>query len=150
MDAAVPFSSKGKTSDPYVKVKLEGFKDKKTKTRMKTLAPVWNDSSFTFDLVAGQKGASTESQPKELELEVMDYDLVGSDDFLGLVVLKLDELLEAKHKPVSKWYPLGEKTQRSGGDGSRGSLQVIAQWRYNKDLDFEPFSVPPRRDFQPF
>ena len=67
-------------------------------------------------------------------------------------VLKLDELLEAKHKPVDgKWYPtLGEKTQRSGGDGSRGSLQVIAQWRYNKDLDFEPFSVPPQRDFQPF
>ena len=56
MDAAVPFSSKGKTSDPYVKLKLEGFKEKKTKTRMKTLAPVWNDSSFTFDLVAGQKG----------------------------------------------------------------------------------------------
>ena len=56
-------------------------------------------------------------------------------------MLKLDDLLEAKHKPVSKWYPLGEKTQRSGGDGSRGSLQVIAQWRYNKDLDFEPFSA---------
>ena len=56
-------------------------------------------------------------------------------------MLKLDELLEAKHKPISKWYPLGEKTQRSGGDGSRGSLQVIAQWRYNKDLDFEPFSA---------
>ena len=85
MDPAVPFSSKGKTSDPYVKVKLEGFSEKKTKTRMKTLAPVWNDSSFTFDLVAGQKGASTESQPKEIELEVMDYDLVGSDDFLGAV-----------------------------------------------------------------
>ena len=83
MDAAVPFSSKGKTSDPYVRVKLEGFSDKKTKTRMKTLAPVWNDSSFTFDLVAGQKGTTTESQPKEVELEVMDYDLVGSDDFLG-------------------------------------------------------------------
>ena len=68
----------------------------------------------------------------------------------GLVVLKLEDLLEAKHKPISKWYPLGEKTQRSGGDGSRGSLQVIAQWRYNKDLDFEPFSVPPQCDFQPF
>ena len=67
MDAAIPFSSKGKTSDPYVKVKLEGFKHKKTKTRMKTLAPVWNDSSFTFDLVAGQKGTTTESQPKEVE-----------------------------------------------------------------------------------
>ena len=66
----------------------------------------------------------------------------------GLVVLKLDELLAAKHKPISKWYPLGEKTQRSGGDGSRGSLQVIAQWRYNKDLDFEPFSVPPQCDFR--
>ena len=52
---------------------------------MKTLAPVWNDSSFTFDLVAGQKGTTTESQPKEIELEVMDYDLVGSDDFLGAV-----------------------------------------------------------------
>ena len=63
-------------------------------------------------------------------------------------MLKLEDLLEAKHKPISKWYPLGEKTQRSGGDGSRGSLQVIAQWRYNKDLDFEPFSVPPRRDFR--
>ena len=45
---------------------------------MKTLAPVWNDSSFTFDFVAGQKGTTTESQPKEVELEVMDYDLVGS------------------------------------------------------------------------
>ena len=72
------------------------------------------------------------------------------DFHAGLVVLKLEDLLEAKHKPVSKWYPLGEKTQRSGGDGSRGSLQVIAQWRYNKDLDFEPFSVPPQCDFQPF
>ena len=72
------------------------------------------------------------------------------DFHAGLVVLKLEDLLEAKHKPVSKWYPLGEKTQRSGGDGSRGSLQVIAQWRYNKDLDFEPFSVPPQCDFHPF
>ena len=34
MDAAVPFSSKGKTSDPYVKVKLEGFKEKTLTERL--------------------------------------------------------------------------------------------------------------------
>ena len=44
--------------------------------------------------MAGQKGASTESQPKEVELEVMDYDLVGSDDFLGLATVPRDMLVK--------------------------------------------------------
>lgn len=140
MDAALPFSSRGKTSDPYVSIKIAGFSEKKTKTKMKTLAPVWNDDTFAFDLVSGQQGASTESVPKDIELTVMDYDVVGSDDFLGVARVTLADLLEAKHKPVQKWYPLGDASQASG-DGSRGSLLVVAQWRYNKDLDFAPLAI---------
>ena len=60
------------------------------------------------------------------------------DSHAGLVVLKLDDLLEAKHKPISKWYPLGEKTQRSGGDGSRGVCKLSRSGATTKIS--EPFS----------
>ena len=41
------------------------------------------------------------------------------------------------------------REDHTGGDGSRGSLEVIAQ-SYNKDLDFEPFSCHLGGDYQPF
>jgi len=134
MDSAVPFSSVGKSSDPYVVVKIAGteLKAQKTKTLYKTLAPVWN-ASMNF-------GVSADGS-QSVELAVFDHDLIGSDDFLGLVVIPLKALLEAKHKAVRAWHPLGERAQRAGGDGSRGQLLVVAQWRYNRDLDFAPFHL---------
>ena len=126
MDAAVPFSSVGKTSDPYVKVELKQHKGRKTKPKKKTLAPVWNET-FAFDLAGGSKGAqssgtATEDAPEHVDFHVYDHDLIGSDDFLGLACVPLATLLEAKHKPVTAWYPLGEKSQRAGGDGSLGAV----------------------------
>ncbi|KAH8084991.1 synaptotagmin II [Aureococcus anophagefferens] len=143
MDAAVPFSSVGKTSDPYVKVELKQHKGGKTKTKKKTLAPVWNET-FAFDLAGGSKGAqssgtATEDAPEHVDFHVYDHDLIGSDDFLGLACVPLATLLEAKHKPVTAWYPLGEKSQRAGGDGSLGAVMLCCQWRYNVELDFRPF-----------
>ena len=52
MDIPMPFSSKAATSDPYVVIKVAGRPEKKTRTRLATLSPVWNEV-FAFDLHHG-------------------------------------------------------------------------------------------------
>eukprot|EP01102_Stenamoeba_stenopodia_P018103 TRINITY_DN6598_c0_g1_i1.p1 TRINITY_DN6598_c0_g1~~TRINITY_DN6598_c0_g1_i1.p1 ORF type:complete len:1022 (+),score=273.92 TRINITY_DN6598_c0_g1_i1:149-3214(+) len=62
------------TSDPYVKMTLEG-KTQKTKVIQKNLNPVWNEV-FYFDI------KSTIDDLTTLEVDLYDEDLL-SDDFLG-------------------------------------------------------------------
>nr|XP_043607386.1 synaptotagmin-3-like isoform X2 [Erigeron canadensis] len=69
-------------SDPYVKLKLSGemLPSKKTTIKKKTLNPVWNE---TFKLVVKDPEAQT------LQVNVYDWDKVGSHDRLGMQVVPL-------------------------------------------------------------
>ncbi|XP_071732928.1 synaptotagmin-3-like [Rutidosis leptorrhynchoides] len=69
-------------SDPYVKLKLSGdmLPSKKTTIKKKTLNPVWNE---TFKLVVKDPQAQT------LQVNVFDWDKVGSHDRLGMQVVPL-------------------------------------------------------------
>ncbi len=66
-------------SDPYALVFVGKNKPKKTKIVKKNLSPVWEES-FEFPLTR---------HDKTLQVQVWDWDAVGSDDFLGLVHIDL-------------------------------------------------------------
>ncbi|KAD2804849.1 hypothetical protein E3N88_38226 [Mikania micrantha] len=72
-------------SDPYVKLKLSGEMrpSKKTTIKKRTLNPVWNE---IFKLVV------TDPQAQTLQVNVYDWDKVGSHDRLGMQVVPLKML----------------------------------------------------------
>ncbi|KAI7736750.1 hypothetical protein M8C21_014394, partial [Ambrosia artemisiifolia] len=72
-------------SDPYVKLKLSGemLPSKKTTIKKKTLNPVWNE---TFKLVV------KDPQVQTLQVNVYDWDKVGSHDRLGMQMVPLKVL----------------------------------------------------------
>ena len=98
-------------SDPFVAVAVRGTVFK-TEIRRQTLSPEWNDASstFTFDL----RGFAQDFRFTDLELLVMDWDRLGSNEFMGLHAdvsfyevenLGIDEdllKLEKKHPMVAK------------------------------------------------
>ncbi|KAJ3443574.1 tricalbin-1-related [Anaeramoeba flamelloides] len=73
----IPSDFNGK-SDPYCKVLLDGKKLGKCKKKKKTLNPVWNERK-TFKL----KGTFEQLYHKHISINVMDWDLISSDDFIG-------------------------------------------------------------------
>ncbi|KAL4575203.1 hypothetical protein LXL04_022045 [Taraxacum kok-saghyz] len=81
-------------SDPYVKVKLSGemLPSKKTSIKKKTLNPVWNE---TFKLVVKDPQAQT------LQVNVFDWDKVGSHDRLGMQVVPLKVLKPNETKALT-------------------------------------------------
>jgi hypothetical protein len=74
---------RGGSSDPYVILSC-GAKRERTKTKKKTLQPHW-DEAFAFEVQPGLGG---------IELTVYDEDNIGSDSFLGSLVVRLDDLPE--------------------------------------------------------
>ena len=67
----LPMDMEG-TSDPYVIMTIEGQRIQ-TSVKSSDLNPVWNES-FTFDIDTGRE---------PLQIEVMDKDTFGADDFEG-------------------------------------------------------------------
>ena len=66
-------------SDPYALVFVGKNKPKKTKIVKKSLNPTW-DETFEFPLTR---------HDRTLQVQVWDWDAIGSDDFLGLVHIDL-------------------------------------------------------------
>ncbi|XP_076937512.1 synaptotagmin-3-like [Bidens hawaiensis] len=81
-------------SDPYVKLKLSGemLPSKKTTIKKKTLNPVWNE---TFKLVVKDPQAQT------LQVNVYDWDKVGSHDRLGMQMVPLKLLTPNETKKLT-------------------------------------------------
>ncbi len=77
-------ADRGKNSDPYVFLRLNGERKGKSKTIKKTLNPEWNEDLGEFP-VASRVAA-------EAILEVMDWDQVGTADSLGEARLDLSVL----------------------------------------------------------
>ncbi|KAL1020588.1 hypothetical protein UPYG_G00002090 [Umbra pygmaea] len=102
-------------SDPYVKVSLicDGRRLKKKKTTIKknTLNPVYNEA-IIFDI-------PPESMDHvSLHISVMDYDLVGHNEIIGVNRVGCsaeglgkghwNEMLAYPRKPIAHWHPLLE------------------------------------------
>ncbi|ESO91279.1 hypothetical protein LOTGIDRAFT_58927, partial [Lottia gigantea] len=89
-------------SDPFVKIYLlpgRGAENKRrTKHIARTLNPEWHQTLIFPNL------ATEELKNKVLEITVWDYDRFKSNDFLGELIIELDEKAFLDNKP--HWYPL--------------------------------------------
>lgn len=84
------------TSDPYVRITLEG-QEIESNVKKGTLNPVWNES-FTFEILHGRES---------MKVMVMDKDTFGNDDFKGQTEIDMEQLRDQmKH---DMWYDLVEK-----------------------------------------
>jgi len=71
----------GGTSDPYCNIKFDD-KTEKTSTIKSTVNPVWNEK-FKFAVKTGNE---------ILEIDIMDYDFMSTDDSIGKVKVPLSLL----------------------------------------------------------
>jgi len=142
-DSAVslPFKRSAASSDPYITLTLDtGGHKQKTRTVKKTLDPVYN-KVFSFEiegqLVAEQKPGA----PQVLICEAYDWDLVGSDDFLGRVRLPFFGLAQRPGEIKRTWINFADEEGYVpfGEEETLGAILLVAQCRYNPALAFEPF-----------
>ncbi|XP_062842484.1 synaptotagmin-6 [Trichomycterus rosablanca] len=102
-------------SDPYVKISLisdgKRLKKKKTTIKKNTLSPTYNEA-IIFDI-------PPESMDQvSLHISVMDYDLVGHNEVIGVNRVgshaeglgkdHWNEMLAYPRKPIAHWHPLLE------------------------------------------
>lgn len=101
-------------SDPFVVVHVGTDKSVfKTPVIKKNLNPTW-ELSFTLDkVVAGT----------EMTFEVWDHDTIGSNDFLGQVVLKFSPLLDSSQE----WYSLSGRAKQKDR-GITGDINLSFAW----------------------
>uniref|UniRef100_A0A8C6AA24 RAS protein activator like 1 n=1 Tax=Marmota marmota marmota TaxID=9994 RepID=A0A8C6AA24_MARMA len=100
------------TSDPFARV-FWGGQSAETSTIKKTRFPQWNE---VLELWA------TPGAPSRLRVELWDWDMVGKNDFLGMVEFPPQTL---QQKPPSGWFrllPLSSAEEDSGG--SLGALRL--------------------------
>uniref|UniRef100_A0A8C6LCD8 Synaptotagmin 6 n=1 Tax=Nothobranchius furzeri TaxID=105023 RepID=A0A8C6LCD8_NOTFU len=102
-------------SDPYVKVSLicdgRRLKKKKTSIKKNTLNPTYNEA-IIFDIPPDSMDHVS------LHISVMDYDLVGHNEIIGVMRLgshaeglgrdHWNEMLAYPRKPIAHWHPLLE------------------------------------------
>jgi serine/threonine protein kinase len=96
-----PKDSNGK-SDPYLRVFCGPFKHK-TKVVKKTLDPVWTDESFLIP--------ATTAKVNAVFIECWDWDVIGTDDFMGEFSFSSDSIAPGESKTVT--YTLQKPKQKS-------------------------------------
>lgn len=118
------------SSDPLCRLGLVGAGIKKiprkvghtSSIKKRNLSPTWEE---TFDLPAHDV-----VQGAELLVVLEDHDKVGSNDFLGLVALPLQDIgrgsLQASTDWVSSWYDLLDAKGRA--DKPRGGVELKTMW----------------------
>ena len=118
------------SSDPVCRLSIVGSGGRKvpkkkghtSSIKFKNLSPTWEE---TFDLPAHDAVDGA-----ELLVVVEDYDKVGSNDFMGLVSLPLQDIgrggLEASSDWVSGWYDLLDAKGRA--DKPRGAVELKYMW----------------------
>ena len=114
------------SSDPQVKLAVGGDRTIST-CKKQNLNPTW-DESFQFALLDGPDG-------EQLEVEVEDWDLLSSNDFMGRCYVPLRDL--GLH-PKRAWYPLGSSKEGAPIDKARGEVELELSLGYNPDFDYFP------------
>ena len=113
------------SSDPYCYVTCGDSKRLKTKTKRQTLAPVWGE---LFKFKKSKGGAIGLTGHDQVEILLYDYDEIGSDDFMGGLVIDLSYVIDkmgyidksgAEHM---EWFALGSgvgsKSKRVASKGA--------------------------------
>jgi hypothetical protein len=114
------YLTSGGTSDPFVRLRLRGHKDKVTKVIKKTLNPVWRERLILSPVLESHLA---------MEVVVEDHDKLSiSNDFLGKIYLPLKDFVTKK--PTLKWYKLLNEHGESDGK-DRGEVCLQVQWCYN-------------------
>lgn len=105
LDAAdLPAADRNGYSDPYCRFTLQGKEVYKTKTQKKTLHPAWNEF---FEVPIRSRTAGN------FQVDVYDWDIGGSSDFLGKAIINLD-ILE----------PFQKQEIVLGLDGKSGTIRL--------------------------
>ena len=126
--------SKGGSSDPRVRLSIAGTAwTASSKVIKKTLEPVWKE---TFVVPLPHIDLEDWTKPT-LTLAVEDWDEISSADAMGTV----DIPLTPDHAITRNWYPLQQNDKGLPKEVS-GEVNVLLQWRYNPDLDYDPFNEP--------
>ena len=121
------------SSDPRCTLRIDGTELKEVSAVKKTtLNPIWNET-FAFPYSRGPD----DSQPPELVIECEDVDTITAADFMGLVRVELDPLKD--HKRLKRWLPLQARADDKASSNISGDLEVFVKWRYNPELDFDPY-----------
>ena len=113
---------KGGTSDPFVKIRIEGENSKQTKVMKKNLNPVFNEK-LTWEHV--------EDPALSMEVSMMDQNDVMSSEFMGRVVVPLSDFYD--QKPHRAMYRLMSEEGESDGK-ERGQVELEIQWSYDAAL----------------
>jgi len=101
--------SNGK-SDPFVQVTFGKLK-KKTKTKYKTLDPVWGEE-FAFDIF---------SIKDKIEIEIFDWDAIGNNDLLGRKTINLTDYFVNRKDgkgPGEGRFKISERLKLEGLNGT--------------------------------
>lgn len=129
-------------SDPYVKLKLNGemLPSKKTTIKKKTLNPVWNE---TFKLVV------KDPQAQSLQVNVFDWDKVGSHDRLGMQVVPLKVLKPNEMKELTLDLLKNTNVTDPLKKQQRGQIMLemtYAPFREESDVVSGPLNTPTQNE----
>ncbi|XP_052272099.1 extended synaptotagmin-1-like isoform X2 [Dreissena polymorpha] len=115
-------------SDPFCEVRMGEEKLFSTSVKKKTLTPMWNESV-------------TLKVPENcgmLEIQLFDKDMFVND-FLGKVMLTLDQLKELSLRKTSDWFPL--KHTKSGQLQIKCTVTALETTRKDSGMgDMEPLA----------
>ena len=121
------------SSDPRCTLRIDGTELKEvSQVKKTTLNPIWNET-FAFPYSRGPD----DSQPPSLIIECEDVDTVTAADLMGLIRVELDPLKD--HRRMKKWLPLQARADDKASSNISGDLEVFVRWRYNPELDFDPY-----------
>ncbi|KAF6166253.1 hypothetical protein GIB67_031037, partial [Kingdonia uniflora] len=117
------------TSDPYVKLRLSGeiHPPKKTTVKMKSLNPVWNEE-FMFTI--------KDPECQLLQLDIFDWEKVGSHDKLGMQMVPLKLLVPYETKSFTLDLLKSMDPNDSQNKKNRGKIVV--------EMTFNPFKEEDR------
>ncbi|KAI8138974.1 hypothetical protein BJV82DRAFT_628590 [Fennellomyces sp. T-0311] len=87
---------KSGTSDPYVRVRLDGKSVYKTKTISKTLAPTWEESFVEH----------IDGHPTAIRFKIKDYNRLGRAVDLGDSRWNIWDLIRPDQAQMDRWLPL--------------------------------------------